>query len=77
MFFFWNANAARANVVRYERKNDRSEFKDIIRAINVTSKDGCSWLDQCADISENNLKKLKNLGYRIDFISNSVYRIFW
>ena len=77
MFFFWNANAARANVVRYERKIDKSEFKDIIRAIDVTSKDGCSWLKWYAGISENNLKKLKNLGYRIDFISNSVYKIFW
>lgn len=77
MFFFWNANAARANVTHYEQRLDKIEFKDIIQAIDTASKCGLSWIKWRAKIRKNNLKKLKNLGYKVNTISDSIYEIFW
>lgn len=76
MFLHWNADAARKNVKRHEMKIDRLEFLDIIRSIDVVSRQGYNRLEWHQDISKRNIRRLRELGYGVN---EELYynEIFW
>ena len=74
---FWDADIAKTNVLRYERKLDKIEWKQILCCINNFSKYGYTGLRWNGHIRIANLKMLEDYGYTVIKITHCIYEISW
>ena len=77
MFLDWNAEAAKKETEKYEKRLEKAELKDILKAIKDASYKGYTGIQWRGKIKEKNLYKLKKYGYKISSITHYISKIEW